>query len=690
MMKRMSIVCLSAVSVLQTLAATLHSIEEINRFLENENGRAAFDIQAFALTANASGSLVLADGEDRVSAFCNEGIPQISKGDRLHVRGYTSAGKSIEPWVQVHAVDFLGKANLPPPEDRKLGDLDGRRDNYRVVRVTGTVLDVCADEVDPRYLILLLKDGESTLPVSCTTSRLTSAKALIDAKIRLSGIYTRYIRGVRKYSGAYISMEGKTPVEIIEPAPQDPFSVPRLETLVYQTPQSVAALGKRTVRGRVLAAWNGNRLMVKDEIGRIVNVELSEGVPCPASGEYGIFAGYPTTDIFRINLSRAQFKGETVAAPPEDIPEATTADDLIARNWHAGDDKVAHGRLLRLTGTVRSLPAETGSEQRILLACGAHTVPVDISALPPGSARPSLGSEVEVTGHCLLELDNWRTDNVFPHIRGFALLTRTADDIRVLRHPPWWTPSRLLTVIGILLAGLVGFSLWNRSLHRLAERRGRALAKAQLAGERAALRTEERTRLAVELHDSISQNISGASMRVDAARNFLNVDNEKVSKCLTVASATLTSCREELRSCILDLRSRALEESDLNEAIRKTVSPYLNRAKLTIRFNVPRDTLSENTRHALMRIVRELVSNAIRHGRAATVAIAGTLDDGKLRFSVTDDGCGFDLAAAPGIAEGHFGLQGIRERVNQFGGEIGIDSQTGKGTRVKIWIRSDC
>ena len=470
MMKRMTIVCLSAVSVLQTLAATLNSITEINRFLENENGRAAFDIQACALTANASGSLILADGEDRVSAFCSTNLAQINRGDRLRVRGYTSAGKSIEPWVQVHAVDFLGKANLPPPEDRKLGNLDGRRDNYRVVRVEGTILDVCPDEVDPRYDIFLLKDGETILPVSCPTNASATFKGLIDARIRLVGMYFRYIRGVRKYSGAYISTGGESPVEIIEPAPQDPFSVPRLETLVYQTPKSVAALGKRTIRGRVLAAWNGNRLMVRDEIGRIVNVELSEGVPCPTSGEYGIFAGYPTTDIFRINLSRAQFKRESVADIPKDLPETTTADALIAGNWHMNSGSVIHGRLLRLTGIVRSLPAETGAEQRMLLACGTHTVPVDISALRTDRVLPPLGSEVEVTGYCLLELDNWRTDNIFPHIRGFALLTRTADDIRVLRHPPWWTPSRLLTVIGVLLAGLVGFSLWNRSLHRLAER----------------------------------------------------------------------------------------------------------------------------------------------------------------------------------------------------------------------------
>ena len=58
-----------------------------------------------------------------------------------------------------------------------------------------------------------------------------------------------------------------------------------------------------------------------------------------------------------------------------------------------------------------------------------------------------------------------------------------------------------------------------------------------------------------------------------------------------------------------------------------------------------------------------------------------------LRFSVSDDGCGFDPKTCPGVAQGHFGLQGIRERVNQFDGEMAIESAPGKGSRISVLMR---
>jgi len=87
-----------------------------------------------------------------------------------------------------------------------------------------------------------------------------------------------------------------------------------------------------------------------------------------------------------------------------------------------------------------------------------------------------------------------------------------------------------------------------------------------------------------------------------------------------------------------------------------------------------------------MRIIRELVQNAVRHGGASIVKIAGSLEDGIIRFSVSDNGCGFDPATRPGILQGHFGLQGIRERVNQFNGEMEISSSPGKGAKIVVTL----
>jgi len=105
-----------------------------------------------------------------------------------------------------------------------------------------------------------------------------------------------------------------------------------------------------------------------------------------------------------------------------------------------------------------------------------------------------------------------------------------------------------------------------------------------------------------------------------------------------------------------------------------------------VRFNVPREKLSDNTAHALLRTIRELVVNALRHGNAQTVKVAGSIDGETILCSVTDDGCGFDPDESPGILQGHFGLQGVRERIAQLGGTFTIESAPGKGTKATIRI----
>ena len=153
---------------------------------------------------------------------------------------------------------------------------------------------------------------------------------------------------------------------------------------------------------------------------------------------------------------------------------------------------------------------------------------------------------------------------------------------------------------------------------------------------------------------------------------------------LEIADKALQSCRDELRNCLWDLKNRALEEKDMNEAIRRTVSPFVGDVVLLIRFNVPRDQISDNTAHALMRIVRELAANAVRHGRARTIRVAGSLDGDALMLSVQDDGCGFDPENRPDISTGHFGIQGVIERIERLEGTYAIESSPGHGATVSI------
>ena len=88
----------------------------------------------------------------------------------------------------------------------------------------------------------------------------------------------------------------------------------------------------------------------------------------------------------------------------------------------------------------------------------------------------------------------------------------------------------------------------------------------------------------------------------------------------------------------------------------------------------------------MLAIVRELVANAVRHGHAWTVHVAGVLVGDALMFSVKDDGSGFDPENRVGTESGHFGLSSIVERLKRLGGEISISSKPCGGTKVRVKI----
>jgi len=404
-------------------------------------------------------------------------------------------------------------------------------------------------------------------------------------------------------------------------------------------------------------------------------------------------AGFLGNAAFANTLTEAKVRIETdVPRQMHKVTPIRNEDLIIAHRRPLHIPHVyRYGQLIRITGTVVRTATDDSQSGRLTLNCGDIDVSVDLSDLEASRLEDlPVGCTLEVSGLCLFEFAAEDPTLPVPKFRCMTLIPGDEGNLRVVRNPPWWTPVRLFAVIGALLALLVAAFVWNTVLRRLVDRRSREALKAQIDSVASELRVEERTRLAVELHDSISQNLSGASMQVNAAEVFLTKDRERTRTCLRTASNTIDSCREELRNCIWDLRNHALEETSVEAAVRRTLQPHLADTALALRFNVPRTKISDNTMHALLRIIRELVVNAIRHGHARSVAVAGAFEADRLLFSVADDGCGFDPESRPGIAEGHFGLQGITERIRRFGGEMRIESRAGGGTKVKLWIRSKC
>ena len=167
---------------------------------------------------------------------------------------------------------------------------------------------------------------------------------------------------------------------------------------------------------------------------------------------------------------------------------------------------------------------------------------------------------------------------------------------------------------------------------------------------------------------------------------MLKANPQSAEGCLDTAERMLDSCRLELRRCLFDLRGHALEAQNFEDAIHSTLAPLCDGVDLVVRFDVRRAHFDDTTVHAVLCMVRELVSNALRHGRATQIRVAGEYHDGTLSFSVRDNGCGFDTEARLGPSQGHFGLEGIRERAERFNGNAIFESRSGAGTRIAVTL----
>jgi len=578
---------------------------------------------------------------------------------------------------------ILGTGSPPEPVNTTLqllrnGTLDGR-----IVSLTGKAVDAFRDEIDPNWNYIILDCGGETITVVGPSSSISPdrLRQVIDAEIRVEGLCLNHALGARRQLGMTIYLPDRGGLHILHPAPADPFALPDVPDGAL-SPAQIRKLGKRRVCGCVLAVWSGARALLRTASGQLVG--LSFRTTPPANGSAIEAVGHAETDLYRINLARAEWQplDRPLPQPPPETVETVMAADIL-RDTH-GNPTVEtryQGRAIRIEGIVISLPRADDRLRLVQMANGDLTIPVDITSAPSQLAKLETGCRIRVDGICILNTENWQPNAGFPHTDGFTIVPRSEDDLVILARPPWWTTQRLLVLIGILVAALIGIATWNRILNRLIERRGRELARERSAHERAELKLEERMRLAVELHDTIAQDPTGITLQAEAAQYAEKPD---AARTLAKMADALSGCRERLRDCIWDLRSRSLEEPTFEAAVRRTLTPHLDTTELILDNTVARRHFSDNSLHQILSVLRELTTNAIRHGKATRISISCHMDNERVSLIVLDNGLGFDTAAHPGSPHGHFGLQGVAERIHKLEGSLSIESTVGHGTTVRM------
>jgi len=193
----------------------------------------------------------------------------------------------------------------------------------------------------------------------------------------------------------------------------------------------------------------------------------------------------------------------------------------------------------------------------------------------------------------------------------------------------------------------------------------------------------ERQRMARELHDTLSQGLAGLILQLEAAdAHLMNNRNNKartiVADAMKQARATLTDARH----AIDDLRKTSAD--DLDSALRLEVSRFTDATGIPCSFQADQiPPLANTVQETIVRAVVEGLTNAAHHAQARQVAVNVGVKDKNILVTIQDDGQGFDADAIP---SGHYGLLGIRERVRLVNGTFEIQSESGKGTTLRVKI----
>ena len=287
---------------------TIRTLEDIDAFAADTTPRKIpFEIAGHVLsvfTGPKRSGVVLESGSGiRAELYRFLEDEQPSPGDTIKADGIAFMDKLHEPYLHITEFEVLEKGRPPEPVPVRLSDANPNAHNLLTIRTEGVVIDAVPDEIDSRYTILLLKDGGAIVPVPLPLSIFGDQSGLVNATVRVTGTYRRWISGVRKFSWPNIQPQEPRDIKVLAPPPADPFAFPRLGTRFYQTPEDVMMMSKRTVVGEVLATWAGNQAMVKTDSNLIVNIELANGTTLPRCGETIIAAGLPETDLLRINFS---------------------------------------------------------------------------------------------------------------------------------------------------------------------------------------------------------------------------------------------------------------------------------------------------------------------------------------------------------------------------------------------------
>jgi len=583
-------------------------------------------------------------------------------GEYWEIAGVTEPG-SFAPDVRVTRMTRLGEGQLPAPVSPAWDQLLNGSLDTQSVELQGIITDA-----DTNGVVLLTHGGK--IRVNLTPPSGLQLQSKKNALVRLRGcLLAIWDANSHQVKLGEIWL-GNATIAFDPLQPADPFDVPRksVEDLL-RFDVSASSLQRVKIAGQITERRGEEIFMLDGQRGlRFVPRDPAKVQP----GEVVEVSGFPELDGPSPVLHEAVVRHTGFGPLPE--PVRLKPDEL----FRPQND----GQFVRLEAMYNGARATAG-ETLLDLQAGGNFFSARLRVRSAELPKIEPGSRVEVTGLFAALSAPHRLPG--RHLGSFEILVSSADHVRILARPPWWTLPRLLALTGALFAVLILAALWITQLRRRVEERTEQLRHEISERERAEqlrIVQEERTRIAQDLHDDLGSSLTEISVLASAARRETQAaPAHGVFDAISEKSRRLVIALDAIVWAI-DPKENTLQS--LADYLAGYVENYLSTNGITCRFKLPEELPSAvvegKVRHELFLVVKEALHNIVRHAHATEVEFHLDVTATGIQITICDHGCGFDTAAK---SSGH-GLKNFSIRMARLGGACAVSSQTGGGTTVKI------
>jgi len=192
----------------------------------------------------------------------------------------------------------------------------------------------------------------------------------------------------------------------------------------------------------------------------------------------------------------------------------------------------------------------------------------------------------------------------------------------------------------------------------------------------------DRTRLARDLHDAVTQTLFSASLTAEVLPDLWDMDVEEAKKSTEELRQLTRGALAEMRTLLLELRPSTLTQARLSDLIKQLCEAFIGRSRLPITMNIEGEReLPPEVQVAFYRIAQESLNNVFKYARATQVDVNLFLSSSNVHFETCDNGIGFDMSTSKPTS---LGMRIMRERAEAIGAELEITSTPGKGTCVSV------